>query len=297
MKYVETKQLNIAYQEIGPSDGIPIFLLHGFPYDVHSYNDVSKQLSSKSFRCIIPFLRGYGLTSFKSPATMRSGQQAALGADLLDLMDVLDIPTAILGGYDWGGRAACIVAALWPERVKGLVSCGVGYNIQNIAEAGHPVAPEEEFRYWYQYYFNTERGRSGLTLNRRELCKLIWRLWSPTWAFDDSTYNQTAIAFDNPDFVEIVIHSYRHRFGSIPGDPDFDRIEKQLADQPDISVPSVVLLGQDDGVDPPILVDNDAHHFSGKYERHIISGAGHNLPQENPDAFVNAVLTLLQESL
>ncbi len=292
MKYVETDYLNIAYRDIGPNDGKPVFLMHGFPYDIHAYNDVSEQLSNKGFRCIIPYLRGYGETSFKSPVTMRSGQQAALGADLLALMNALDIPKAILGGYDWGGRACCIVAALWPERVHSLVSCGEGYNIQNIPQACNPAPPEEEFLYWYQYYFHTERGRLGLTQNRYELCYLLWKLWSPTWTFNQATFDLSAIAFDNPDFVEIVIHSYRHRFGSIPGDPEFDAIEEQLAEQPEITVPSIVLFGQDDGVEPPMLADSNAPHFTGTYEFQAIAGTGHNLPQENPDAFVNAVLSL-----
>jgi pimeloyl-ACP methyl ester carboxylesterase len=292
MKHIETHQLRIAYWDIGPSNGKPIFLMHGFPYDVHSYDVVSERLSEQGFRCIIPFLRGYGPTTFKAPDILRSGQQAALGADLLSLMDALDIPEAFVGGYDWGGRAACIVSALWPERVYGLVSCGVGYNIQNIAKARNPAPPAEEYRYWYQYYFHTERGRAGLSLNRRELCELIWRLWSPTWEFDEATFNQTAIAFDNPDFVEIVIHSYRHRFGGISGDPTLDEIESKLAGQPNITVPSIVLLGGDDGVDPPKTFDDDAPHFTGRYERRIVSGAGHNLPQEMPGAFVDAVLAL-----
>ena len=292
MKHIETHQLRIAYWDIGPSNGKPIFLMHGFPYDVHSYDVVSERLSEQGFRCIIPFLRGYGPTTFKAPDILRSGQQAALGADLLSLMDALDIPEAFVGGYDWGGRAACIVSALWPERVYGLVSCGVGYNIQNIAKARNPAPPAEEYRYWYQYYFHTERGRAGLSLNRRELCELIWRLWSPTWEFDEATFNQTAIAFDNPDFVEIVIHSYRHRFGGVSGDPTLDEIESKLAGQPNITVPSIVLLGGDDGVDPPMTFDDDAPHFTGRYERQIVSGAGHNLPQEMPGAFVDAVLAL-----
>ena len=292
MRSIETSQLNIAYWDIGPSEGKPIFLMHGFPYDVHSYSVVSERLSEQGFRCIVPFLRGYGPTSFKSSDIFRSGQQAALGADLISLMDVLNISEAFVGGYDWGGRAACIVAALWPERVLGLVSCGAGYNIQNIAEAKTPVHPAEEHRYWYQYYFHTDRGRAGLSLNRRELCEFIWRLWSPTWEFDQATFDQTAIAFDNPDFVEIVIHSYRHRYGGISGDPAFDDIESQLADQPDISVPGIVLLGADDGVDPPATIDEDAKHFTGPYERRVVPGAGHNLPQEKPDDFVDAVLAL-----
>jgi pimeloyl-ACP methyl ester carboxylesterase len=292
MKHIETSQLCIAYRDIGPSNGKPIFLMHGFPYDVHSYDVVSERLSEQGFRCIVPFLRGYGPTTFKSPDILRSGQQAALGSDLLSLMDALDVPEAFVGGYDWGGRAACIVAALWPERVCGLVSCGVGYNIQNIANARNPAPPAEEYRYWYQYYFHTERGRAGLSLNRHELCELIWRLWSPTWEFDEATFNQTAMAFDNPDFVEIVIHSYRHRFGGISGDPTLDEIESKLVDQPNITVPSIVLLGGDDGVDPPMTFDDDAPHFTGQYDRRIVSGAGHNLPQEMPGAFVDAVVAL-----
>ena len=292
MKHIETNQLCIAYWDIGPSNGKPIFLMHGFPYDVHSYDVVSERLSEQGFRCIVPFLRGYGPTTFKSPDILRSGQQAALGSDLLSLMDALDVPEAFVGGYDWGGRAACIVAALWPERVCGLVSCGLGYNIQNIANARNPAPPAEEYRYWYQYYFHTERGRAGLSLNRHELCELIWRLWSPTWKFDEATFNQTAMAFDNPDFVEIVIHSYRHRFGGISGDPELDEIESKLVDQPNITVPSIVLLGGDDGVDPPTTFDDDAPHFTGRYERRIVSGAGHNLPQEMPGAFVDAVVAL-----
>jgi pimeloyl-ACP methyl ester carboxylesterase len=292
MKHIETNQLCIAYWDIGPSNGKPIFLMHGFPYDVHSYDVVSERLAEQGFRCIVPFLRGYGPTTFKSPDILRSGQQAALGSDLLSLMDALDVPEAFVGGYDWGGRAACIVAALWPERVCGLVSCGVGYNIQNIANARNPAPPAEEYRYWYQYYFHTERGRAGLSLNRHELCELIWRLWSPTWKFDEATFNQTAMAFDNPDFVEIVIHSYRHRFGGISGDPTLDEIESKLVDQPNITVPSIVLLGGDDGVDPPMTFDDDAPHFTGRYERQIVSGAGHNLPQEMPGAFVDAVVAL-----
>lgn len=292
MKRIQTSQLDIAYWDVGPADGKPVFLMHGFPYDVHAYDSVSARLSSQGYRCIIPYLRGYGPTRFKSPEIMRSGQQAALGADLLALMDALRIPKAIVGGYDWGGRAACIVAALWPERVVGLVSCGQGYNIQDIPGAVEPASPAEEHRFWYQYYFHTERGRAGLAENRRELCELLWRLWSPTWAFDASTFEQTASAFDNPDFVEVVIHSYRHRFGAVAGDPALDAIESKLAAQPRITVPSMVLLGGDDGVDPPKTTDDNAAHFSGCYERRIITGAGHNLPQEKPEAFVDAVESL-----
>jgi pimeloyl-ACP methyl ester carboxylesterase len=292
MKHIAAGVLDIAYLEAGPPNGAPVFLMHGFPYDLHAYDVVSERLAAAGRRCITPFLRGYGPTSFLSAETPRSGQQAALGADLLALMDALAIPSAVLAGYDWGGRAACIVAALWSERTQGVVSCGTGYNIQNIPRAGIPVAPDEEYRYWYQYYFHSERGRAGLTLNRLELCKLLWRLWSPTWAFDDATFDRSASAFENPDFVEIVIHSYRHRFGGIPGDPALDAMEDRLAAQPDITVPGIVLQGADDGVDPPQIADSDAPHFTGPYERRIIPGVGHNLPQEAPQDFANAVLAL-----
>ena len=295
MKRAETKQLSIAYIDTGPSQGLPVILLHGFPYDVHSYDEVSRQLSDKGFRCIVPYLRGYGPTLFKTSETIRSGQQAALGSDLLELMNVLKIAKAYLGGYDWGGRAACIVSALWPERVKGLVSCGTGYNIQNIAQAKFPVHASEEYRYWYQYYFHTERGELGLKQNRHELCQFIWQLWSPSWKFDQATYDRSAESFKNPDFVDIVIHSYRHRFGIIPGDPIYDHLEIQLAAQPEIKVPSTVLLGNDDGVDPPSPIDHDTAYFKGPYERRVINGAGHNLPQEAPDAFVDALLALARK--
>jgi pimeloyl-ACP methyl ester carboxylesterase len=290
MKTITAGVLEIAYHEAGPADGAPVILLHGFPYDVHAYDEVSRRLAKAGRRCIVPFLRGFGPTRFLSSDTPRSGEQAALGADLLALMDALSIPNAALCGYDWGGRAACIVAALWPERARGLVSCGPGYNIQNIAKAGIPVPPEEEFRYWYQYYFHSERGRAGLTVNRRELCRLLWRLWSPTWNFDDATFERSAAAFDSPDFVDIVIHSYRHRFGGIPGDPALEPVEARLAAQPDITVPAIVLQGADDGVDPPGT--DDARHFTASYERRIIPGTGHNLPQEAPAAFAEAAFAV-----
>ncbi|GBF76433.1 alpha/beta hydrolase [Paenibacillus sp. 598K] len=292
MKSVEAGCLEIAYEELGSEVGEPVILLHGFPYDVRAYDAVGAILAREGYRCIVPYLRGFGPTRFLSASTMRSGQQAALGADLLALMDALSVGTAVLGGYDWGGRAACIVAALWPERVRGLVSCGQGYNIQNISEACIPAPAIEEARYWYMYYFNTQRGATGLLQNRRDLCRHLWSLWSPTWPYDDATWNETAQSFDNPDFVEIVLHSYRHRFGGIAGDPTYDEIEAQLAERLDIAVPSIVLQGRDDGVDPPVDDDFDRAHFAGRYERRIVSGAGHNLPQEAPDAFAAAVIEL-----
>lgn len=291
MKRIIAGVLDIAYLETGPADGPPVILLHGFPYDVHAYAAASEILAAAGRRCIVPFLRGYGPTRFLDPATPRSGQQAALGADLLALMDALSISSAVLAGYDWGGRAACIVAALWPDRARGLVSSGSGYNIQNIPQAGNPAAPEDEHRFWYQYYFHSERGRAGLAQNRGDLCRLLWKLWSPTWAFDEETFARTAASFDNPDFVEVVIHSYRHRFGGIPGDPTLDAIEKRLEAQPDIVVPTIVLQGADDGVDPPSEPDTDAVHFT-KYEKRTVAGVGHNIPQEAPEAFADAVLAL-----
>lgn len=291
MKRIVAGVLDIAYLETGPADGPPVILLHGFPYDIHAYAAASEILAAAGRRCIVPFLRGYGPTRFLDPATPRSGQQAALAADLLALMDGLAISSAVLAGYDWGGRAACIVAALWPERARGLVSSGSGYNIQNIPQAGNPAAPEDEHRFWYQYYFHSERGRAGLAQNRGDLCRLLWKLWSPTWAFDEEIFARTAASFDNPDFVDVVIHSYRHRFGGIPGDPTLDAIEKRLEAQPDIVVPSIVLQGADDGVDPPSEPDTDAAHFT-KYEKRTIPGVGHNIPQEAPEAFADTVLAL-----
>ncbi len=224
---------------------------------------------------------------------MRSGQQAALGQDLLELLDALAIPRATLAGYDWGGRAACIVAALWPERVTGLVT-GCGYNIQNIAAAVAPQAPEAEHRYWYQYYFHTARGRAGLDSNRRDFCHLVWRLWSPTWQFDAAAYNNTAQSFENPDFVEVVIHSYRHRYGYAPGDPALESIERALAQQPVIQVPAITLHGADDGVAPPPATDPDSSQFTSRYERRVLAGVGHNIPQEAPQATAAAILDVLR---
>jgi len=294
MKSIKAGCLEIHYHEAGSEDGVPVILLHGFPYDIHAYDVVSERLAARGYRCIVPYLRGYGPTRFLSSDAIRSGQQAALGADLLALMDALSLKSAVLGGYDWGGRAACIVAALWPQRVLGLVSCGQGYNIQDIANAQKPAAAAEEARYWYMYYFHTERGRAGLTQNRRDLCRHIWSLWSPSWVFDQKTWEATAASFENPDFVDIVLHSYRHRFGVVSGDPAYDSLEVQLATQPKITVPTIVLQGRDDGVDPPQEKDSDSAYFIGFYERSIIDGTGHNLPHEAPEAFVEAVLKLAE---
>ena len=291
-RHITAGVLDVAYEEAGPAHGTPVVLLHGFPYDVHAFDDVTPLLVARGCRVITPYLRGYGGTRFLSAETPRSGQQAVLGHDLLALMDALSIPAAVLGGYDWGGRAACIVAALWPDRVRGLVSCG-GYNIQDIAGSGTPQPPDAEYRYWYQYYFHGERGRAGLTRYRRELGKLLWRLWSPSWRFDDATYEQTASAFDTPDFVDVVIHSYRHRYGLVAGDPAVEDTEKRLATQPHIRVPTVVLHGHDNGVAPVKRSEAHARLFDGPFQRRVIPGVGHNVPQEAPQEFAAAVLSLV----
>lgn len=292
LKQVRAGVLDIAYFELGPGDGIPTILLHGFPYDPHAYDEVASNLSASGHRCIVPVLRGYGATRFLSPATPRSGEQAALGADLLAMIDTLGIEQAILGGYDWGGRAACIVAALWPERVIGLVSAGAGYNIQDIAGAANPGAPDQEARDWCQYYFHTERGRKGVEQQRDQICRFLWHTRSPSWSFDDATFERSAASFDNPDFVDVVIHSYRHRYGVVPGDPAYAGVEARLAEQPDITVPTIVLRGANDGVDPPSTDDKDAVHFQGTYSRHIVAGIGHNVPQEAPTRFADAIRAL-----
>jgi pimeloyl-ACP methyl ester carboxylesterase len=291
LKKTKAGVLNVAYLESGPSDGTPVLLLHGFPYDVHSYDQATPLLVSAGCRVLTPYLRGYGPTQFMSQNTLRSGQQAVLAHDLLAFMDALELENAILAGYDWGGRAACITAALWPERARALVTGG-GYNIQDIPESINPQTPEIEYRFWYQYYFHSERGRAGLAQYRRELCNLLWRLWSPTWDFEKEVFNQTADAFDNPDFVEVVIHSYRHRFGLVPGDPTVEETEQLLTKQPKISVPTISLDGYTDGVTPSD--GSDQHHlFTGKYERRVLPCVGHNPPQEAPLDFADAVLSLI----
>ena len=291
MKRIAAGALDVAYLEAGPPDGPPVLLLHGFPYDAHAFDDVMPGLAAAGRRCIAPFLRGHGPTQFREAATPRSGQQAALAMDVLALLDALALPSAVLAGYDWGGRAACAAAALWPDRVRGLVS-GCGYTIQDIAAAMVPQPPEQELQFWYQYYFHSARGEAGLAANRRALCRLLWHLWSPDWAFDDVAFDRTAAAFDNPDWVAVVIHSYRHRFGLVAGDPALEDVERNLAALPPISVPSIVLHGAKDGVSPLSGSIDHARHFAGFYERKVLSGVGHNLPQEAPTAFIEAVLTI-----
>ena len=294
LRQIKAGVLDVAVYETGPVDGPPVFLMHGFPYDIHAYAEVAPLLAARGCRVYVPCLRGYGATRFLSDATPRSGEQAALGADLLALMDALAVPRAVLAGYDWGGRAACVVAALWPERCTGLVSLN-SYNIQNIAAAMVPDTPENERSLWYQYYFHSERGRAGLTADRRGICGLLWKLWSPTWNFDAASFERSAAAFDHPDFVEVVIHSYRHRFGLVAGDLALTDIERRLSAQPPISVPSITLDGADDGVRPPAPAAQHARQFTGPRSHRIVPGVGHNLPQEVPEVFAAAVLELVQQ--
>jgi pimeloyl-ACP methyl ester carboxylesterase len=262
-------------------------MCHGFPYDVHAFAEAAPHLAAAGARVIVPYLRGYGPTRLLCADTPRSGEQAALASDLLALLDALAIPKAVVGGYDWGGRACCILSALWPERVVALVS-GNSYNIQNIARSLEPASAEREAAMWYQYYFHSERGRRGLAQNRREIARLLWKMWSPRWQFDDATFERSAAAFDNPDFVDIVIHSYRHRFGLVPGDPAVAHIEMRLVAQPTISVPAITIDGDVDGVN-----SGTAHHaskFTGLHRHRVFKGAGHNPPQERPAEWVEAVL-------
>jgi pimeloyl-ACP methyl ester carboxylesterase len=296
MKRVTTDVLDVAYEAHGNDDGWPVVLLHGFPYDVRAYDEVAPVLAAEGARVIVPYLRGYGQTTFRSPTTLRSGEQAALGADLLALLDALKIDAAYLAGYDWGGRAACIVSALWPGRAKGLVTCG-GYNIQDIAKAGEPATPETEQRYWYQYYLHGERGRAGLARHRFGFCKLLWKLWSPQWTFDDATYERSASSFDNADFVDVVVHSYRHRYGLVAGDPAYASIEARLAAQPAITVPTVALFGNADGVTPTTPSRTRRDRFIGPYDECFLDGIGHDVPQEAPADFVKALLDLKKDTV
>ncbi len=284
--------LDIAYLQFGTPDGPPVFLMHGFPYDVHAFEEVAPILAASGCRVIVPYLRGFGPTRFVSATTPRSGEQAALGADLLALMDALAIPHAVLAGYDWGGRAACVIAALWPERCTGLVSLN-SYNIHDVARAMVPDTPANERSLWYQYYFHSERGRLGLAQHRRELIRLLWGDWSPSWRFDEACFERSAPAFDNPDFVAVVIHSYRVRYGLAPGDPAYADIEARLAQLPPITVPAITFDGEDDGVRPPARAEAAAARFTGPRSHRIVAGAGHNLPQEKPEIFADAVLELL----
>jgi len=289
LKQIDAGTLNIGYAEAGPTSGPPVVLLHGWPYDIYSFVDVAPLLASAGYRVIVPYLRGYGTTRFLSSETIRNGQQSALAVDIIDLMDALKIKKAVLGGFDWGARSVDIVAALWPERCKALVSVS-GYLIGSQEAGKIPLPPKAELQWWYQYYFATERGRAGYDKYRHDLAKLIWQLASPKWNFDDATFDRSAASFDNPDHVAIVIHNYRWRLGLADGEPKYDDLEKRLAQGPVITVPTITLEGDANGAPHPDP-SSYAKKFSGKYaHRNITGGVGHNLPQEAPQAFAQAIL-------
>jgi len=294
---VTTPSLNIVYEQTGPDSGEPVILLHGFPYDVRSYDDTLERLVAGNRRLIVPYLRGFGPTQYRCPLATRTGQQAALGKDVIDLMDALHLSQATLVGFDWGARAACVAAALWPERVRGLVSMG-GYSIQDIAEsAAIPGEAEQEHQMWYQWYFQTERGRNGLEQNRLGLCRLLWRLWSPCWHFEESLFAETAKSFENPDFVPTVIHSYRHRYANAPGDPSLEALEHRLAEKPKIPVPTIALYGKADRVSTPPRPCANGTYFTDFFEERFLQGVGHCAPKEAPDAVSQAIEGVLQFAL
>ena len=287
IRYVDAGVLNVAYAELGPASGTPVLLLHGWPYDIHSYVDPAHHLASAGYRVIVPYLRGYGPTRFLSSDTFRNGQQSALAVDVIELMDALRIEKAVVAGFDWGARTACILAALWPERCKALVSVS-GYIIVNLDANQKPLPPRAELGWWYQYYFATERGRRGYTENCREFNKLIWKLASPLWEFDDATFDQTAASFDNPDHVDIVIHNYRWRLRLADGERRYDALEQKLSARPVITVPAITIGSDFDGA----AADGKpyAKQFAGVYSHRVLNGIGHNVPQEAPEAFARAVM-------
>lgn len=289
LKQINAGALDIGYAEVGPPNGPAVILLHGWPYDIHTYVDVAPLLASEGYRVIVPYLRGYGTTRFLSSGTVRNGQQSVIAVDIIALMDALKIERATIGGCDWGARTACILAALWPERCKSLVSVS-GYLIGSQEAGRAPLQPNAELQWWYQFYFATERGRVGYDKNRNEFNKLIWQLASPKWNFDDATFARSAAAFDNPDHVDVVIHNYRWRLGLAEGEQKYAGLEKQLAEFPTISVPAITLEGDANGAPHPDP-KSYAKKFVGKYEHRNIEGRiGHNLPQENPIAFADAII-------
>jgi pimeloyl-ACP methyl ester carboxylesterase len=289
LKRVDAGALNVSYAETGPAGGPPVILLHGWPYDIHAFVDVAPILAAAGYRVIVPSLRGYGTTRFLSADTFRNGQPAALATDVVDLMDALQIKRAVIAGFDWGGRSADIVAAVWPERCKALVAVS-GYLIGNQEAGKQPLPPKAELQWWYQFYFATERGRLGYERNRHDFAKLIWQIASPQWKFDDATFDRSAAAFDNPDHVAISIHNYRWRLGLADGERKYDDVEKRLAQGPVIGVPTITMEGDANGAPHPEPADY-AKKFTGKYaHRTITGGIGHNLPQEAPQAFAQAVI-------
>ena len=288
MQSIQTPVLDIAYEEQGDPRGFPVVLLHGFPDDVRAWDNAAPPLAKAGYRVLVPYLRGYGPTRFRDATTPRMAEQAAIGQDLVDFADALHLPRMAVAGYDWGGRAAAIVAALHPERVRAAVIIG-GNTIQNTIAPPQPAPPEVERELWYQWYFNTERGRLGLAANRRALCRLLWQTWSPGWRFSDAEYNRTAPSFDNPDFVDVVIHSYRHRNANAPGEERFKEMERQLAERPRIQAPSILLYGAND---PLARAPAAETGFPALVAQRVIPGAGHFLPREKPDAVSAALLEL-----
>ena len=293
IRMVETPVLDIAYEEHGDAGGVPIILLHGFPYDVRSWDRVAPPLAEAGYRVLVPYLRGYGPTRFRDPAVPRMAEQAAIAQDVLDFADALALDQLALAGFDWGNRAACITAILRPERVRAQVAIG-GYSVQNTVSPGRPARAASEARRWYQWYFNTDQGRAGLGQNRRDICRYLWDTWSPGWQYTDAAFERSAVSFDNPDFVDVVIHSYRHRHVNAPGEERFLAVERQLAERPPIRVPAIVLRGADSGFGPPSPdPSGDRARFPGLVARRIVEGAGHDLPAHRPDAVSGALLELL----
>jgi pimeloyl-ACP methyl ester carboxylesterase len=287
LKQIDAGVLNVGYAEAGPANGPPVVLLHGWPYDIHAFEEVAPILAAKGYRVIMPYLRGYGTTRFLSDSTMRNGEQAAIAVDIIALMDALKIPKAIVGGFDWGSRTAVIMAALWPNRVKGLVAVS-GYIITNLQANRQPLPPKAELGWWYQYYFATERGVLGYTANTHDFNKLIWQLASPKWKFDDATFDRSAASFNNPDHVKIVIHNYRWRLSIADGEAKYRDLEQKLFESPPISVPTITIASDFDGA----AADGKAYasRFTGKYSHRVLSGIGHNVPQEDPQAFAKAIV-------
>ncbi len=289
IKQIDAGVLNNGYAEVGPEDGKVVILLHGWPYDIHSFVDVAPLLAAQGYRVIVPYVRGCGTTTFLSSATVRNGEPCAAAVDLIDLMDALNIKKAVIGGYDWGGRTADIIAALWPQRCKALVSVS-GYLLSNPVANGLPLPPAAEYQWWYQFYFSTARGELGYDLYRHDFGKLIWQIASPKWAFDDATFDRTAASFNNPDYVKIVIHNYRYRLGLLPAEEKYEELEARCNVAPVIAVPTITMEGDANGAPhaPPSAYRGK---FTGKYEHRLITGGvGHNLPQEAPQAFAQAII-------
>lgn len=289
MQFVDTNTLRVAYYELGPKDGWPVVLSHGFPYDIHAYDEVAPLLADAGARVITPYLRGFGPTRFVSDTAMRSGQQAALGRDLVELLDALGLERALLAGYDWGGLASCVATALWPERVAGLISYA-GYDVIDVERGRRANGPALEQVLWYQHLFQHERGRECLTLHRRDLCRILWQQWSPTWNFDQSTFERTAASFDNPDFVDVVVHAYRFAFGLESGDPSLAGLEQRLERKPPITVPAITIDGSQDPLKPGGTA-GDAKMFTARHEHRVVE-CGHNLPWEAPQEFADAIVSV-----